>query len=110
MSCINGDFRDSRCSEAVIGKQQVGANDGRIPAKAGSPKPLNVIQLGEIAIKGRDRSVPSLSGNLKNKTVREADGRPFAVLTKSCGHHIRVLNSQVPVIQQHLNCQQHLLA
>jgi hypothetical protein len=74
-----------------------------ITSRAGLARSLHVGQSGEIPVKGSNRQVPGLSGDLKYKAVWESGHRPASILVKGQPHYVRVLKRQVLMMEQHLD-------
>ncbi|MFO1509871.1 MAG: hypothetical protein U1F31_08850 [Steroidobacteraceae bacterium] len=66
--------------------------------------PGNVVRSsGAIPVKGTQRQVPRLAGDLENETIRKSDCRPTAEQPKARRYHVGVLKGQLLMIEEHVD-------
>ena len=63
----------------------------------------NAIVCSKIPIKGTQRQVPRLAGDLENETIRKSDCRPTAEQPKARRYHVGVLKGQLLMIEEHVD-------
>ena len=67
------------------------------------PDPYGPLDLAEAAVKRAQWKMARLPGELQHQAIAETEGRPGAVKIERRRHHVRILQRQVLVIQQHFD-------